>query len=425
MLRKLPAVAFLHYSTPPVIGGVENVILAHVRLFIEAGFPTTVLTGRGKESALPHGAMMIRIPRMDSQHPQILQLNQELDQGYIPAGFEETTTHLVEELTPVLNSIDVLIVHNVFTKHFNLALTAALFRLLDTNVIHHGVAWCHDITWTSPHSRSKVYPRYPWDLLRTYRSDLEYVTVSQERKLDLTELFGCLPEKIHVIYNGVDPSELLTLSRFGLALINQLHLWDSDLNLLMPVRVTQAKNIELAMHVVAVLEARGIRPKLVVTGPPDPHDQMNREYFRHLLNLRKELGVVSQVRFIYESGPTPTEPFTVSMSIVAELLRVTDALFMPSHREGFGMPVLEAGLAGIPVFCADNIPAASEIGAQDVIRFSADADAEEVADLILKWIDGSSILRLRRRVRQNLTWDSIFRREILPLVKEGQREGKE
>jgi len=223
----------------------------------------------------------------------------------------------------------------------------------------------------------------------------------------------------------VDPSELLTLSRFGLALINQLHLWDSDLNLLMPVRVTQAKNIELAMHVVAVLEARGIRPKLVVTGPPDPHDQMNREYFRHLLNLRKELGVVSQVRFIYESGPTPTEPFTVSMSIVAELLRVTDALFMPSHREGFGMPVLEAGLAGIPVFCADNIPAASEIGAQDVIRFSADADAEEVADLILKWIDGSSILRLRRRVRQNLTWDSIFRREILPLVKEGQREGKE
>ena len=76
------------------------------------------------------------------------------------------------------------------------------------------------------------------------------------------------------------------------------------------------------------------------------------------------------------------------------------------------MPVLEAGLAGIPVFCADNIPAASEIGAQDVIRFSADADAEEVADLILKWIDGSSILRLRRRVRQNLTWDSIFRRRF-------------
>ena len=100
MLRKLPAVAFLHYSTPPVIGGVENVILAHVRLFIEAGFPTTVLTGRGKEFALPHGAMMIRIPRMDSQHPQILQLNQELDQGYIPAGFEETTTHFVEELAP-------------------------------------------------------------------------------------------------------------------------------------------------------------------------------------------------------------------------------------------------------------------------------------------------------------------------------------
>jgi glycosyltransferase involved in cell wall biosynthesis len=420
MPRKLPTVGILHYSAPPVIGGVENVILAQARLFTEAGFPTTVLTGKGKEDALPRGATMICIPKMDSQHPQISQMNQKLDQGSVPAGFEETVRQFVDELTPSLDSIDVLIVHNIFTKHFNLALTAALFRLLDTRVIHHAVAWCHDLTWTSLHSRSKVYPRYPWNLLRTYRSDLEYVTVSQERKSELIQLFRCPPDKIRVIYNGVDPTELLTLSSYGLALINQLHLWDSDLNLLMPVRVTQAKNIEFAMHVVAVLKARGIRPKLVVTGPPDPHDPLNREYFRTLLDLREKLGVISQVRFIYESGPVPTEPFTIGMSLVAELLRVTDALFLPSHREGFGMPVLEAGLAGIPVFCADSIPAASEIGAEDVIRFSADGDAEEVADLILKWVVGSPVLRLRRRVRQNLTWNSIFHREILPLVKEGQ-----
>ncbi|HSK86722.1 MAG TPA: glycosyltransferase [Anaerolineales bacterium] len=419
MSGNLPRVAFLHYSAPPVVGGVENVILAHVRLFVEAGYPTAIVAGGGEQAALPPEVELIRIPELASQHPQILEMSHELDRGHVPIDFEQMTAQMVEKLASVLASMDILIVHNVFTKHFNLPLTAALFRLLDQGVIRHCVAWCHDMTWTSPNSRSKVFPRYPWDLLRTQRSDLIYVTVSQERQRDLAELFGCPPEQIRVIYNGVDPDELFALSETGLVLIDRLDLWSSDLNLLMPVRVTQAKNIELALHVAAALKERVTRPKLVVTGPPDPHDRANMEYFRDLLALRKKLEVDQQVRFVYESGSHPSEPFLIDMSIVAELLRVSDALFMPSHREGFGMPVLEAGLAGIPVFCADRVPAARELGGQDVIQFSPEAHPDQVAGLILKWTEDSPVLRLRRRIRQGFTWRSLFRHEILPLTIRG------
>jgi glycosyltransferase involved in cell wall biosynthesis len=419
MSGNLPRVAFLHYSAPPVVGGVESVILAHARLFVEAGYPTAVVAGGGEQAALPSEVDLIRIPELASQHPQILEMGHELDQGHVPSNFEQMVAQLVEKLASVLVSMDVLLVHNVFTKHFNLPLTAALFRLLDQGVIRHCVAWCHDMTWTSPNSRSKVFHGYPWDLLRTQRSDIIYVTVSQERQRDLAELFGCPPEQIRVIYNGVDPDELFALSETGLALIDRLDLWGSDLNLLMPVRVTQAKNIELALHAAAALKERGIRPKLVVTGPPDPHDRANMEYFRDLLALRKKLEVDQQVRFVYESGSHPSEPFLIDMSVVAELLRVSDALFMPSHREGFGMPVLEAGLAGIPVFCADTVPAARELGGQDVIQFSPEAHPDQVAGLILKWMEDSPVLRLRRRIRQGLTWRSLFRCEILPLTIRG------
>lgn len=419
MSEGLPRIAFLHYSAPPVVGGVENVILAHVRLFVEAGYPTAIVAGHGEKNALPAGVDLVLIPELASQHLQILAISRELDQGRVPPGFEQMAEHLAEKLASVLTPIDLLIVHNVFTKHFNLPLTVALFRLLDQGTIRHCVAWCHDMTWTSPNSRSKVFPAYPWDLLRTQRPDITYVTVSRERGRDLANLFNCLPEQIRVIYNGVDPDELLALSGPGLALIDRLGLWDNDLNLLMPVRVTQAKNIELALHVVAALKERGIRPKLVVTGPPDPHDRMNMEYFQSLLALREELGVVDEVRFVYESGPDPAEPLSVDTPVVAELLRVSDALFMPSHREGFGMPVLEAGLLGIPVFCTETVPAAQEIGGQDLVMFSPGADANQVADLILKWAEGSPVLRLRRRIRQNLTWRGIFQHDILPLIDGG------
>lgn len=413
----LAKVGILHYSAPPVIGGVENVILAHIRLLIEAGYSVAVLAGRGEPESLPSGTEFIGIPGMDSQHPQIVEMSQALERGRVPTNFEDIANQLAEALAPGLQPMDLLIVHNVFTKHFNLPLTAALFRLLERGVIRRCVAWCHDLTWTSPNSRSKVHAGYPWDLLRTQRSDVTYVTVSQERQQELAGLFECPPEQIDVIYNGVDPQELLALSEEGLALIDRLSLWDSDLNLLMPVRVTQAKNIELALHVVASLKEKGIHPKLIVTGPPDPHDPANMKYFQRLMNLREELGVVYQMRFVYESGPDPTTPLTVEMPIVAQLMRVSDALFMPSHREGFGMPVLEAGLAGIPVFCSTQVPAAKEIGGQDVVRFAPGAAPEQVASLIVNWMESSPVLQLRRRVRQELTWRGIFHRQILPLLR--------
>lgn len=416
MSNQLCKVAILHYSVPSVVGGVENVILAHTGLFVEYGYPTVVLAGRGEKNALPLGVEFIQIPELDSQNHQIWKMNHKLDQGIIPPNFEQMVTRLVEKLARVLSAIDVLIVHNIFTKHFNLPLTAALFRLLDQGTIRHCIAWCHDITWTSPNSRSKVFPGYPWELLSTYRSDVTYVAVSGDRQQELADLFECPSEQIRVIYNGVDPSKLLALSDIGLALINRLNLWESDLNLLMPVRVTQAKNIELALGVVAALKKRGIRPKLIVTGPPDPHDKMNMQYFRNLSRLRKNLGVEQQVRFVYESGPTPSEPFIIDMEVVAELLRVSDALFMPSHREGFGMPILEAGLVGIPAFCANTVPAAREVAGQGLIRFSPEADPDQVASLIIKWMKHRSILHLRRHIRRDLTWHGIFQRDILPLL---------
>jgi glycosyltransferase involved in cell wall biosynthesis len=229
-------------------------------------------------------------------------------------------------------------------------------------------------------------------------------------------LFACPPERIQVIYNGVNPKVLLALSDPGLELINRLNLWDSDLNLLMPIRVTKLKNVELALRVLASLEKRGASSRLVITGPPDPHDSDNMEYFRSLLRLRAELGVSDQARFVYESGAEASELLTIEMPIVAEILRMSDAILMPSHHEGFGMPILEAGMLGIPVFCADTIPAANEIGRQNVTQFSPNADPDEVADLILRWAEHSSLLHLRRQVRQTLTWRGIFKRQILPLL---------
>jgi glycosyltransferase involved in cell wall biosynthesis len=247
-----------------------------------------------------------------------------------------------------------------------------------------------------------------------------YVVVSQRRQQELAELFGCPADEIRVIYNGVDPQTLLGLSSEGGALVERLDLLEQDLVLLMPVRVTQAKNIEYALQVVAALKAQGCRPKLVLTGPPDPHDAESMAYFRSLQTLRGELGVEKEMRFVFESGSDPDEPYSINASVVGDLFRVSDLMFMPSHREGFAMPVLEAGLVGIPVVCT-KVPAAVEIGGEDVILFDLDEEPDRLAARILAWAEGSAVHRLRRRVRQGYTWQAIFSRDIELLLR--RREG--
>jgi mannosylglucosylglycerate synthase len=413
--------AILHYSAPPVVGGVEGVMLAHAQIFLKAGYPISIIAGRGDEQALPDGCDLITIPELDSQHQAILDASQELEMGQVPENFEALVDQLAQDLRMVLQPFDNLIVHNLFTKHFNLPATAALYRLLDAGDLPNCIAWCHDFTWTSSHSRSKVHSGYPWDSLREYRDDITYVVVSAARQEELADLYGCPANDIRVVYNGVEPQILLGLSPQGTKLVERLDLLSSDLILLMPVRVTQAKNIEFALKVVAALKESGLHPKLILTGPPDPHDQQSMDYFRSLQDLRRELGVEAEMRFIFESGPQPDEPLLIDLPVVGDLFRVSDLMFMPSHREGFGMPVLEAGLVGIPVVTTP-VPAAVEIGGQEVVSFARSQDATQVAAIILEWMQSSPIHQLRRRVRQRYTWGKIFERDIKPMLA-GRYEG--
>lgn len=412
-----PVGAILHYSAPPVVGGVETVILAHSHLLAQAGYRHLVIAGRGSQDAMPAEAEFLSINEMDTSHEGVLELSQELEGGSVPQNFARFTRDLTEQLRPILRPLEWVMVHNVFTKHFNLALTAALVELIHEHTIQHCIAWCHDITWTSPHSRTAVHPGYPWDLLRTRLDGVTYVAVSQSRRDELAGLFGCPSEEIHVVYNGVDETSQLGLSVEGCELVGKMGLLSSDPILLMPVRVTQAKNIEFALQVLRALKTHFSNPALVITGPPDPHDSGRLQYYHSLKKQVTDLNLVGHVHFAYEYAPIGVDqPYPISSKIVGDLYRLADLVFLPSHREGFGMPVLEAGLAGVPVFCTP-MPAAVEIGGKGVHFIDPDAGPLEVADTIKTWLESDPASLLKRRVRLEYTWGAVFQHGIEPLIR--------
>ena len=85
------------------------------------------------------------------------------------------------------------------------------------------------------------------------------------------------------------------------------------------------------------------------------------------------------------------------------------------------MPVLEAGLVGIPLITTE-IPASMEIGQEEVKVIEKSQSPEEVAEVIHAWIAENPVYRLRKRVRQSYTWEAIYRQEIQPLLGEKKDE---
>ena len=158
-------VAILHYSVPPIVGGVESVITHHARLMFADGYSVRLIAGRGE--SLNEQIPLTILPLADSRHARVTEIKKELDRGEATANFESLRDELIEQLRNTLSGVDILIAHNVCSLNKNLALTAALYQLHVSKKLPRLILWHHDLAWTTPRYQSELHDGYPWDLLRT------------------------------------------------------------------------------------------------------------------------------------------------------------------------------------------------------------------------------------------------------------------
>ena len=398
----------LHYAAPPIIGGVEAVIARQAKYLLKAGHQVTILAGRGGtwDDRIPVHVL----PLLDSRHPQILEAKGELDQGHVPPNMDALVATLERLLEPYLLQADVLIAHNVATQHKNLPLTVALYHLTHRGIPRRVILWHHDLAWTAERYQKELHPGWPWDLLRQAWPNTIQVVVSEARCLEWSQLSGLPCEKIHVIPAGIEQAEFLGLSEVTRDLFERLNLATAMPILLCPVRITRRKNLEQALQIMAELHALLPEAKLIITGPPGAHNPDNLNYYQSLLSLRAQLKIENSVHLLAEFHPEG-----VSDIVIADLYRLADALLLTSREEGFGIPLLEAGLSRLPIFCT-GIPPLRAIAQEDAYYFTPETPPTAIAHAIKERLEGDPLYRVRSRVRLNFSWEVVYQRQIAPLL---------
>lgn len=404
-------IAILHYSVPPIVGGVESVIGHHARLMSAGGHSVRLIAARGESmnTQIP----LTTVPLADSRHIRVETIKKDLDRGIVPEGFEVLRNDLKNELKVALAGVDILIAHNVCSLNKNLALTAALHQLHTDKKLPRLILWHHDLAWTTPRYQPELHEGYPWDLLRADWGDTAHVVVSHLRRRELALLMKINPDEIQIIPNGVDTSRFYKIEMQTRALLDSMQLLDAAPILLLPVRLTPRKNIELALHTLAELKKQYPNAALVVTGPLGPHNADNIKYFDTLSSLRNQLNLQGSAHFLAELVDSflPDE-------VIADFYRVADALLFPSREEGFGIPLIEAAFSHLPAFCAD-IPPLRELGLEDAWFFSPDENPAKIAQMITSYFESALPARLSMRARLSFRWEAIYRQHIAPLLEKG------
>ena len=209
------------------------------------------------------------------------------------------------------------------------------------------------------------------------------LAISQATRDDAIELLGLDPERVDVVPNGLGAAPVAALdpvaagARLGL---------DGRPYVLAPGLALPHKNLSRLIEAIALIPSER-RPLLVLTAGGDRGE---------LAGKAAAVGVARDVRVAGWLEPALLEAAYAGAACVV----------LPSLVEGFGLPVLEAMMRGVPVACSD-IPALREVAGECAVFFDPREPATIARALERLLGDGAERERLRAAGRERaarFTW---------------------
>ena len=217
------------------------------------------------------------------------------------------------------------------------------------------------------------------------------ITVSNHTRQDLARWAGVPADRATVIHHGVDLSRFATphperqtgtLARHGL----------TGPYLLYPARLEHpGKNHVGAVAALALLrQGSGPLPRLVFAGSP----------WRQVEAIHQAIDEAGLRDLVTITGFIPDEE-------LVDLYHGATAMIYPSRYEGFGMPLVEAMAAGVPIICSTAACLPEVAG--DAALFVDPEDAPGWAAAITRLLEDPALREeLRHRGRQRagcFTWE--------------------
>ncbi len=223
----------------------------------------------------------------------------------------------------------------------------------------------HDVAFKySPESYSFKSRWYlDWTTKFAVKKARKIIVPSKKTKEDLIEFYHCSENKIVVIPLGFEPNNV-KVSESQTSEVLETYKIDRRKFLLYIGRIEVKKNSDTLIKAFAQFCGKNKDMKLIMAGFPGHGGEA----------ILKAIPKEIKERLIL--------PGYISAEEKQIFLQNARAFIFPSRQEGFGIPLLEAMDAELPII-ASNIPTSKEIAGENALFFEVE-DAQELAKLMQK-----------------------------------------
>lgn len=358
-------VALIHFTGPPAIGGIEDLLTLQAATLTEMGVDVRLVVGNKSENS---GIDVRCIPELLPTNDRVVASIRALA-GAWPRENHPVVRSVVRSLLNAIEGCTQCWVHNIFTVNLNPFAGEALRMVAASTESIRFVAWCADVSITSRFvapTQSRPLPVLP--------VGTDVVAISRDRAQELTEFFSVSSDRIRVIPPPLDVTKWLEMGPEARKFIYDLNLLHASPIVFVPAKALPHKGLQRAVALGMALKQMFPRPSVLVTAAPSPHEP------ERSLTLLRQLQESIQTNHLEETvtlcSQTYGEP--VRRGTVLALMHLSDVLYVPSDEEGYGMPLLEALALRLPIICTD-LPAMRESAGPFATYCRRDESAESVA----------------------------------------------
>jgi glycosyltransferase involved in cell wall biosynthesis len=227
------------------------------------------------------------------------------------------------------------------------------------------------------------------------------IAVSESTKRDILKWYPDIDEsKIKVIHHGFDDS-LFRNAPIDVNVLQQYHI-QSKQYLLYVGAIQPRKNIKVLLAAFADARTNNPEMKLVLAGEKA---WLWKETIEAIENhpFKDDIIVTGKVSF----------------AVLATLYASAKMFIFPSLYEGFGIPVLEAMAAGVPVICADN-SSLPEVGGTAALYFESSDTKVLTQHIESLWQDDALCQTMIEKGFENIkkfSWDTCAEQTMEYILK--------
>jgi glycogen(starch) synthase len=213
--------------------------------------------------------------------------------------------------------------------------------------------------WVDKHPQSYIHGVERWMANRAER----VITCSAYMREHVSDIYGLEEERIAVIPNGIDPSELVPVD--DLEALRARFAEPEDKLVLLVGRLVYEKGFQLALEALPGLIEQLGNVRFLVAGSGTAEQELKEQ--------AAELGLDAHGTFLGWIGD----------DMLHSLYRIADLTVVPSIYEPFGLVALEAMASGCPCIVADTgglreiVPSNERVG----LRFNG-GDPEHLAVMV-------------------------------------------